>query len=219
MLNHFSHAQLFVTPWTIVNQAPLSMEFSRQKYWSELPCPPPVDLPDPGIESVSLMSPALAGGFFTTNFTWEAQLMHIQIYILHMCFHVLYLNILPCAVCCAESLSHALHFVTPWSVACQGSLSLGILQARILEWVAMPSSRGSSQPRDRTQVSHLAGGSFTIWATREAHMFIILTLFVLKWLLQFLPILLLILLLFSYFIVEISKVYSRDYNQKLCLAS
>ena len=45
---------------------------------------------------------------------------------------------------------------------------MGILQARILEWVAMPFSRGSSQPRDWTQVSHMAGGSFTIWATREA---------------------------------------------------
>ena len=45
---------------------------------------------------------------------------------------------------------------------------MGILQAKILEWVAMPSSRGSSQPRDQTQVSHIAGGFFTIWATREA---------------------------------------------------
>ena len=45
----------------------------------------------------------------------------------------------------------------------------GILQARILEWVAIPFSRGSSQPRDQTQVSHIAGGSFTSWATREAH--------------------------------------------------
>ena len=44
----------------------------------------------------------------------------------------------------------------------------GILQARILEWVAFPFSRGSSQPRDRTQVFHIAGGFFTSWATREA---------------------------------------------------
>ena len=44
----------------------------------------------------------------------------------------------------------------------------GILQARILEWVAFPFSRGSSQPRDQTQVSHIAGGFFTRWATREA---------------------------------------------------
>ena len=45
----------------------------------------------------------------------------------------------------------------------------GILQARILEWAAMPSSRGSSWPRGQTQVSHIAGRFFTIWATRKAH--------------------------------------------------
>ena len=49
-----------------------------------------------------------------------------------------------------------------------GSSVYGILQAGILEWVAMPSSRGSSQPRDQTQVSHITGGLFTIWDTREA---------------------------------------------------
>ena len=54
------------------------------------------------------------------------------------------------------------------TVACQAPLSMGILQARILEWVAMPSSRGSSQCRDRSHISHIAGGFFTIWATREA---------------------------------------------------
>ena len=53
-------------------------------------------------------------------------------------------------------------FVTPWNVARQAPLSMGILQARILVWVAIPSSRGSSQPRDRTQVSHIAGGFFTV---------------------------------------------------------
>ena len=60
---------------------------------------------------------------------------------------------------------------TPWPHAlCSlpGSSVHGILQARILEWVAMPSSRGSSQGRDRTQVSRTAGRFFTIWATREA---------------------------------------------------
>ena len=72
VLSHFSRVQLFVTLWTIAHQAPLSMGFSRQEYWSGLPCPPPGDLPDPGIEPVSLMSPALAGGFFTTGATWEA---------------------------------------------------------------------------------------------------------------------------------------------------
>ena len=55
------------------NQPPLSMGFPRQGYWSGLPWPPPGDLPNPRIEPVSLMSPELAGGFFTTNATWEAQ--------------------------------------------------------------------------------------------------------------------------------------------------
>ena len=49
------------------------MGFSRQEYWSRLPFPPPGDLPDPGIEPASLMSPALAGGFLTMSATWEAQ--------------------------------------------------------------------------------------------------------------------------------------------------
>ena len=53
-------------------------------------------------------------------------------------------------------------------LAHQTPLPMGILQARILEWVATPSSWGSSQPRDRTQVSHIAGGFFITWATREA---------------------------------------------------
>ena len=60
-------------------------------------------------------------------------------------------------------------FVTPWTVVRQAPLSIGILQARILEWIAMPSSRRSSQPRDQTQVPCIVGGFFTIWATREAH--------------------------------------------------
>ena len=61
-----------VTPWTVADQAPLSMGFSRQEYWSVLSCPPPADLPNSGIESVSLMSPALAGGFFTTSAIWHS---------------------------------------------------------------------------------------------------------------------------------------------------
>ena len=54
--------------------APLSKGFSRKEYWSGLPFPPPGDLPNPGIEPMSLTSPALAGGFFTTSATWEALL-------------------------------------------------------------------------------------------------------------------------------------------------
>ena len=71
MLRHFSCVQLCVTLWTVACQASLSMGFSRQEYWSGLPCPPPGDLPNSGILSVSLMSLALAGRFFTTSATWE----------------------------------------------------------------------------------------------------------------------------------------------------
>ena len=72
VLSCFSPAHLFVSPWTVAHQAPLSMGFSRQEYWSGLPCRLPGHLPDPGIEPTSLMSPALAGGFFITSTTWEA---------------------------------------------------------------------------------------------------------------------------------------------------
>ena len=71
VLSCFSCVRLFLTLWTIAHQAPLSMGFSRQEYWSGLPCRPSGDLPDPGNEPMSLMSPALrvvsyiASGFFT----------------------------------------------------------------------------------------------------------------------------------------------------------
>ena len=63
-----------VTPWTIAHQTPLSMGFSRQEYWSGLPCLSPGDLPDPRIKPESLKSPALAGSFFTTSATWPVSL-------------------------------------------------------------------------------------------------------------------------------------------------
>ena len=64
MLSHFSHVRVLVTLWTIAHQAPLSEGFSRQDYWSELPCSPPGDLPDPGTELTSLMSHALEEEIF-----------------------------------------------------------------------------------------------------------------------------------------------------------
>ena len=73
-----SHVQLFATPWTVALQAPLSMGFSRQEYWDGLPCHLPGDLLDPGIKPMSLPSPALAGRFFTTSTTWEAQYICIH---------------------------------------------------------------------------------------------------------------------------------------------
>ena len=72
VLSHFSRVRVFVTPWTVAHQVPLSLGFSRQEYWRGLPCPPPVGRPDPGIAPPFLMSPALAGRFFTTSDTWKA---------------------------------------------------------------------------------------------------------------------------------------------------
>ena len=66
MLSH-SVVSNSVTPWTVAHQAPLSMEFFRQEYWSGLPFPPPGDLPNPGIKPTSPVSPELADGFFTTE--------------------------------------------------------------------------------------------------------------------------------------------------------
>ena len=72
MLSCFSQVQPFATLWTVALKAPLSMRVSRQEYWNGLPCPPPGNFSDPGIEPTSLMSPALAGRFFTTSATSEA---------------------------------------------------------------------------------------------------------------------------------------------------
>ena len=79
VLSHLSCVQLFATPWTVACQAPLSMRFFRQEYWNGLPFPTPGDLPNPGIESTSLMSPALACRFFyffgNSHSVWRASLV------------------------------------------------------------------------------------------------------------------------------------------------
>ena len=78
VLGSFSRVWLFVSPWTIAHQAPLSMRLSRQEYWSGLPGPAPGDLPDPGTKPTSLaslVSPALAGRRFTTGASWEAHII------------------------------------------------------------------------------------------------------------------------------------------------
>ena len=156
MLSHFSHVQLFATPWTVAHQASLSMGFSRQEYL------PPGHLPNRGTEPMSLMSPALAGGFFTTCATCESESRSVV----------------------SDSLWVTIY--SPWNSPGQntgvGSLSLlqGIFPTqglnpglphcrrilcqlshkgspRILEWVAYPFSSRSSQPRNQTRVSCIAG--------------------------------------------------------------
>ena len=72
MFSHFSCLQLFASLWTVAPHVPPTMEFSRQEYWSGLPCPPPWDLPYARMELEPLLSPVLAGGLFTTRATQEA---------------------------------------------------------------------------------------------------------------------------------------------------
>ena len=93
VLSHSSHVRLFVAPWAVAPQAPVSTGFCRQGHQSGLPCPP-ADLPDPGIKPASLISPALAGEFFTTAAVWEAQLSgylwgnHIISFLVPQCSHL-----------------------------------------------------------------------------------------------------------------------------------
>ena len=142
------HAKLLQSCLTLcdpMDYSPLgssSMGFSRQEYWSGLPSPPPGDLPGPGKEPESLPPPALADRFFTARATWEGP-DDTKVKVAQSCLTLW------------DPMDYTVH---------------GILQARIVEWVAVPFSRGSSQPGEWTQVSLTAGEFFTSWATREALM-------------------------------------------------
>ena len=72
VLSHFSHVWLFATPWTVAHQPPLSMEFSRQEYWSRLPCSSPGESSWPRDQNQISYVSWVAAGFFTTCGTWEA---------------------------------------------------------------------------------------------------------------------------------------------------
>ena len=94
-----SCVRLLATPWTVARQAPLSLRFSRQEYWRGLPCPPPGDLPNPEMES---MSPALAGGFFTTAPPGDKtqNLCPLGIYILETKTYILRPQLFVCVCVC-----------------------------------------------------------------------------------------------------------------------
>ena len=94
----------------------LSMGFSRQEYWSGLPCPPPGDLPDPGIESVSLKPLEFAGGYFTTSSTWKAHSTSL-------CVHVQLFQ----------------SYLTLWTVAHQAPLSIGFSKPEYWSGLPFPS--------------------------------------------------------------------------------
>ena len=147
---------LFASSWMVAHQAPLPKEFPRQEYWSGLPFSIPGDLPNPRIKPVSH---ALAGGFFNTapqgRFSSRLQIA----------------TFLPCPLMVERKkelsglsdVSSSVQFSSvtqscptlcdPMDCSLPGSSVQGISQARILEWVAISSSRGSSQPRDQIQVS------------------------------------------------------------------
>ena len=130
-MKSLSRVQLFVTPWTVAYQAPQSLEFSRQEYWSGLPFPSPGDLPYLRIESGS---PALQADTLPSEPT--------------------------AAVAAVSSLSRVQFFCNSMDYSPPGFFVHGILQARILEWVDISFSRGSSWSRDWTCIPCLAGGFF-----------------------------------------------------------
>ena len=138
VLSCFSCIQIFVPLWTAACQALLSLGLSRQEYWSGLSCPPPGDLPDPGIKP---RSPALQADFLPGKPPGKLPTREA-----------------PNQLCVgARWLQSCLTLCNPMDSSPPSSS----VQARILEWVVMPSSRKSSQPRDRTQVSSIAGGFLT----------------------------------------------------------
>ena len=154
-----SHVQLFATPWTVTYQAPLTMGFSRQEYWSGLPLPSPLP-PLKSENEVTQSCLTLCKRAIRDVIDWlpavpsESRIWGVTPGEFHS---VLCLVAHSCLTLCD---------LTDYSPP--GSSVREILQARIQEWVVMPSSRGSAQPRDRTQVSGIAGGFFTIWASRKA---------------------------------------------------
>ena len=143
LLQSLSPVWLFCDPMDAVCHAPLSVGFPRQELWSGLQFPSPGDRPDPGTEPPS---PALAGGFFTAEPPGKPFTMYESE---------------------SEVTQSCPTLWDPMGCSLPGSSVHGIFQARVLEWVAISFSKGSSQPRDRTQVSRTAGRHFYWLSYRE----------------------------------------------------
>ena len=176
-----SCVQLFLTPWTVTRHAPLSMEFSSKNIGVD--CHSPRDLPHPGTE---LMSPALQADSLLSegkqvtfpclssdSHLWKrvAAIVLDKLsvfkfktfgYIEPSCFYHVVVAVVFRHWVISDS------FVTPWTVAHQAPLSMRIFQARILQWVAITFSRGSSWPRNWTCTSCFGRRILYHWATREA---------------------------------------------------
>ena len=135
VLSCFSRVWLFMTLWTVAHQAPLSTGFSSQENLSGLPCPPPEDLPDPGIKPMTSASPALQADSLPTQPPGKPRNTKSESE--------------------SEVAQSCLSLCDPMDCSLPGSSYqrslVDIFQARILEWVAISFSRRSSQPRDWTQ--------------------------------------------------------------------
>ena len=152
-----SRVQLFATPWTAVHQAPPSIGFSRQSVleW--------------GAIAFSLL-PMLSRNPGLLNY-YVSLTTHIQsqelLSILQNTFLV-HIDLSIKIQIQSEGVQSCPTFCDPMDRSLPGSSVHGIFQAKVLEWIAISFSRGSSRLRDRTQVSCIAGRRFTLWATREA---------------------------------------------------
>ena len=153
------------TPWTIALYAPLSMECSRQEYWSGLPFPTPGDLPDARIKFTPCVSSALAGRSFTasiTNFSSAGNYYFMRIGSdLHLSFIGVIISYYQKNKRWSEVSQLCPTLCNPMDCSLPGSSFHGIFQARILEWVAISFSRGYSQPRDWTWVSSMQADSLS----------------------------------------------------------
>ena len=224
MLNHLNHVQFFANPWTVVHQAPLSMEFSRQEYEVGYHLLLQRIFPTQGLNlhllrllhwqagSLPLVPPVqYTWIYYACTQSHACRNTHTDVICMYTQIHGLprWLSGEETACQCrrysrcgfnsqgqedplekkiATHNSNTdtyiwtyIHLHTSYCLVTSESCSVvsdslqpmdytvhGILQVRILEWIAVPFSRGSSQPRDWTQVSHIAGGFFTSWAIREA---------------------------------------------------
>ena len=177
VVQSLSHVQLFATPWAAACQASLSfilhclVEFTQthaHRAGDAIHLAHPLASPSPPAFNLSQHQRFFPVSFFSIFFSSNGQSVGAS-----ASASVLPVNIqswfpLGISLYC-PTLSHSVvsDSLRPHGLySSPGSSVHGILQARILEWVAMPSSRGSSQPRDQTQVSRIAGGFFTIWATK-----------------------------------------------------
>ena len=149
MLSRFSCVQLFATSWTVAHQAPLSMGVFRQEYWSGLPFPSPMHESEKWDMLQSPFSSWRFTVFINKSKVWKNSALSNPVNIFSLCLG-------------AQSLQSCPTLCYPMNSSLPGSSVHGILQPILLECVAISFSRGSSQHRDQTQVSCIAGRVFTI---------------------------------------------------------